>query len=107
MNFLKTPEVRVASVSDVETGIYRQRSKSLLVTEWTDWAKTRKKPALLAGFTSSSLTNLRVQPGTETLSNAVLRLRAPPVVIAEEERDTGDIVVDVISEKTPKIFRIR
>ncbi|XP_001599963.1 monocarboxylate transporter 14 [Nasonia vitripennis] len=106
-NATLSPEVRVASVSNVETGICRERSKSLLVTEWTDWARTRKKPALLAGFTSSSLTNLRVQPGTETLSNVVLRLRTPAVAIAEEEREASDIVVDVISQKTPKMFRIR
>lgn len=105
VNFPKTPEVRVASVTDVEKGVYRGRSKSLLVSGWPDWTKSRKS-ALLAGFTSSSLTNIRVQPGTETLNNAVLQLLTPPAAIAEDELDNGDVVVEVISQKTPRMFRL-
>jgi hypothetical protein len=107
VNFPKTPEVRVASVTDVQSGVYRGRSKSLLVSGWSDWSKSRKN-VLMAGFTSSSLTNLRVQPGTETLNNAVMQLRrAPTNTIVEVDQDNETVDVENISQKTPRAFRSR
>ncbi|KAJ8667692.1 hypothetical protein QAD02_009355 [Eretmocerus hayati] len=99
------PEVRVASVTDAEAGAYRERSKSVLLTGWPEWSKKRKG-SLLANITSSSLTNLRVQPGTETLNNAVLKLRVPQTPIAEDEPDNdGEIEGDVVvNQKTPGLF---
>ena len=78
----------------------------MLVTGWPDWSKSRKN-ALLAGFTSSSLTNLRVQPGTESLNNAVLQMRVPKAIIDDEEEDSGGIVIDVKNKKASKVLRVR
>lgn len=111
-NCPKTAEVRVGSVADVESAlIQRGRSKSLLVSSWTDWPKNRRHAALLANLTSSSLTNLRVQPGTETLNSAVLLRKSPPAAIVEDELDNAEDDDDeedvVITEKTPKLFGAR
>ncbi|XP_011501502.1 PREDICTED: monocarboxylate transporter 14 [Ceratosolen solmsi marchali] len=102
-----TPEVRVASVTDVQSGVYRGRSKSLLVSGWSDWSRSRKN-VLMTGFTSSSLTNLRVQPGTETLNNAVMQLRrAPTNTIAEVEQDSEAAMIEDINRKTPRAIGLR
>ncbi|XP_014208569.1 uncharacterized protein LOC106639457 [Copidosoma floridanum] len=101
-----TPEVRVASVSDVEGGVCRERSKSLMVSGLRyDRPKVRK--GLLAGFTSSSLTNLRVQPGPETLTNVVMQMQGTETAIAEDDRDNDGVEMDVINEKTSNFFGAR
>lgn len=89
----------------MESGINRERSKSLLVSSWRpDWPKSRKN--LLANFTSSSLTNLRVQSaGTETLTKAMLKLRVPQNKIVEDDRDDDNI--DAINEKRSNFFGVR
>ncbi|XP_058800838.1 monocarboxylate transporter 14-like isoform X2 [Phymastichus coffea] len=80
-------EVRVASVSDVEKGVQRGRSMSLLPIGRPNWSKTRKN-SLLASFTPSSLTNIRVLPGSESLNQAVLQFGVPRMAINEDDRDS-------------------
>ena len=87
------------STSDVEKGIERVRSKSLLVSNSREHPKTQKN-ILTANFASSSLTNVRVPPGRESFSHAV-RLRQHSITAKPIAKDAlSDESVKTLEEKS-------
>ncbi|KAL7307177.1 monocarboxylate transporter 5 [Trichogramma pretiosum] len=90
---------RVSSATDVEAGSHRNRSKSLFISGKVEWPKSRKN-ALLAGYPSSSLTNVRVQPGTESFNNAILQLQNSPILLHDKSRS----IDEESNDKSTKIF---
>lgn len=96
---------------EIAKGMARERSKSLLVSNLRDHMKKDKNliPLLMPGFTSSSLSNLRIPPGSDSLSNAV-RLRqhlAHSRIIAEDEKSNHSEEISTFKkdEKVPEVGR--